>query len=133
MSSISNVSSRYKKLAFRLDCHEFAVSYGESNDWLVFARANYSANRKGKRQYLNETKKRDLLNRLNKYFEKRVTIPGIRRGEHEEIETLINEEALLLARYLRNEIQEWNPRIAVIEYPNGLSFRRIGQSHVDKP
>jgi len=112
MSSISNVSSRYKKLAFRLDCHEFAVSYGESNDWLVFARANYSANRKGKRQYLSEAKNRDLLNRLSKYFEKKVTIPRIRRGEHQEIETLISEEAFLFAKYLRDEKPTWIPRIA---------------------
>jgi len=29
-------------------------------------------------------------------------IPRIMRGERQEIETLINEEALLLAKYLRN-------------------------------
>jgi hypothetical protein len=29
-----------------------------------------------------------------------------------EIETLINEEALLLAMYLRGEKQNWNPRKA---------------------
>jgi hypothetical protein len=34
------------------------------------------------------------------------------RGEKQEIETLINEEALLFAKYLRNEGQSWNPRTA---------------------
>lgn len=29
----------------------------------------------------------------------------------QEIETLINEEALLFAKYLRLETKEWNPRI----------------------
>jgi hypothetical protein len=33
-------------------------------------------------------------------------------GDKPEIETLINEEALLFAKYLRNERQSWNPRIA---------------------
>jgi hypothetical protein len=32
-------------------------------------------------------------------------------GSKQEIETLINEEALLLAKYLRNERTEWAPRI----------------------
>jgi len=71
-----------------------------------------SSNRKGKRQYLGEKKNRDLLNRLDKYFEKRVAIPRMRRGEHQEIETLIDEEALLLAKFLRNERKTWIPRVA---------------------
>ena len=70
-----------------------------------------SANRRGKRQYLNERKTRDLTNELNRYFEKRVTIPRMRRGKHQEIETLINEEALLFAKYLRGEKLTWHPRI----------------------
>jgi hypothetical protein len=44
-----------------------------------------------------------------------VTIPRIRRGESQEIETLINEEAFLLAQYLRNEKQIWIPRIAILD------------------
>jgi len=32
-------------------------------------------------------------------------------GEQQEIETLINEEAFLLAQYLRNEKKVWTPRI----------------------
>jgi hypothetical protein len=33
-------------------------------------------------------------------------------GDQQEIETLINEEAYLLAKFLRNEKQTWFPRIA---------------------
>jgi hypothetical protein len=33
-------------------------------------------------------------------------------GKKQEIETLINEEALLFAMYLRDEKHTWNPRIA---------------------
>jgi hypothetical protein len=35
------------------------------------------------------------------------------RGEKQELETLINEEAMLLAKYLRNERDTWSPRVAV--------------------
>jgi len=34
-------------------------------------------------------------------------------GEQQETETLISEEALLLAKYLRNERKDWNPRIPI--------------------
>jgi hypothetical protein len=33
-------------------------------------------------------------------------------GTNQEIETLINEEAMLLGMYLRNEKKDWIPRIA---------------------
>jgi len=56
-------------------------------------------------------KNRDLLNSLDEYFKKKVAIPRIRRGSHQEIETLISEEALLLARYARGKLSSWNPRI----------------------
>ena len=39
-------------------------------------------------------------------------VKRIRNGEHQIIETLINEEALLFAKYLKREIQNWAPRIA---------------------
>ena len=31
-------------------------------------------------------------------------------GKKQTIETLINEETLLLAKFLRNERKEWNPK-----------------------
>jgi hypothetical protein len=34
-------------------------------------------------------------------------------GESQTIETLISEEALLFAEYLRNEREIWHPRIAL--------------------
>jgi hypothetical protein len=41
-------------------------------------------------------------------------MPKIRIGDRQEIETLINEEAMLFAKFLRNEKPCWNPRIAVL-------------------
>jgi hypothetical protein len=48
----------------------------------------------------------------NRYFQSEIKMPRVRMGEQQEIETLINEEALLFAKYLRNEIEKWIPRIA---------------------
>jgi hypothetical protein len=42
-----------------------------------------------------------------------VEIPRIRHGSKQTLDTLINEEALLLGMYLRNEIKEWIPRIGI--------------------
>jgi hypothetical protein len=51
---------------------------------------------------------------LNEFFETKVEVKRIRNGEHQTLETLINEEALLFAKYLRKEINSWNPRITII-------------------
>ena len=45
-------------------------------------------------------------------FELTVEIPRIKIGDLQTLETLINEEALLFAKYLRNERDNWNPRLA---------------------
>jgi len=43
--------------------------------------------------------------------ESNVEIPRIRHGKKQTLGTLINEEALVLAKFLRNERKEWNPRL----------------------
>jgi len=58
---------------------------------------------------------RALIKNLNEYFQTEVEIPRIRVGKKQEIETLINEEAMLLGMYLRNEKKEWTPRIGVMQ------------------
>jgi hypothetical protein len=50
----------------------------------------------------------DLMTRAR---DSKIEVPLIRYGKRQRIETLINEEALLLAKYLRNEIIYWDPRI----------------------
>jgi hypothetical protein len=52
---------------------------------------------------------------LNKIFEVKVEVNRIRNGEHQTLETLINEEALLFAKYLRSETKSWVPRIPGID------------------
>jgi len=53
----------------------------------------------------------DLVRGLNRHFQSKLAIPRMRMGDKQEIETLISEEALLLAKYLRKEKREWIPRI----------------------
>jgi len=71
-------------------------------------------NKKRKREYLNDLKTKDFMNQLNGFFEAFVEIPRINVGERQTIETLINEEALLLAKFLRGEIKTWNPRLTSV-------------------
>jgi hypothetical protein len=52
--------------------------------------------------------------KLNQFFESNVEIPRIKVGKRQTLETLISEEALLLAKYLRNERKEWTPRILAL-------------------
>jgi len=65
----------------------------------------------GKRRYFSETMTREFTKRLNASFRTKVEIPRIMRGEEQEFETLINEETLLFAKYLRGEKETWIPRI----------------------
>jgi hypothetical protein len=55
-----------------------------------------------------------MMRGLDQYFESKVEIPLMRHGKKQKIETLINEEALLLAKFLRDENADWMPRIAII-------------------
>jgi len=47
-------------------------------------------------------------------LDKRVEVSRIRIEKRQTIETLINEEALLFAKFLRDERKTWAPRIAVL-------------------
>jgi len=42
-----------------------------------------------------------------------VEVPRMRIGKKQTVETLINEEALLLAKFLRDERDTWRPRIPI--------------------
>jgi hypothetical protein len=68
----------------------------------------------GKRIHLCEYEADSLAEVLNTLFESEVYIPRIRYGKKQTLDTLINEEALLLAKYLRNEKEKWIPRMANI-------------------
>ena len=73
-----------------------------------------SRKRKGRREYLNASQTRHLMKQLHAFFEAMVEVPRMRIGKRQTIETLISEEALLLAKFLRNERKEWNPRLSPV-------------------
>jgi CRISPR-associated protein Cas1 len=78
----------------------------------MFKTERMSTQKRGKREYLNDSKTKDFSAKLNEYFEAYVRIPRIKVGERQTIETLINEEALMLAQFLRKERKEWSPRVS---------------------
>jgi hypothetical protein len=54
-----------------------------------------------------------LAEDLNKFFTERIVkIPRIKIGYSQTIDTLVSEEALLFAKFLRKERQAWIPRVA---------------------
>jgi len=66
--------------------------------------------KQGKREYLKNNLTKKLMTKLEDYLKSTVNIPRIKIGKNQAITTLINEEALLFAKYLRGEITKWNPR-----------------------
>jgi CRISPR-associated protein Cas1 len=78
----------------------------------VMKHEDFSKNKVGQREYLNNSKTSDLTSKLYQYFESTVEIERMRHGKRQTVETLINEEAFLLAQYLRDEQEAWSPRIA---------------------
>jgi len=64
-----------------------------------------------KREFLSDDETEGLTDSLNKFFESKVEIPRMKVGKRQSFETLINEEALLLAKYLRHERKDWIPRL----------------------
>ena len=66
--------------------------------------------RKGRREYLSDAKTREMMRELNDYFDTKIELPRIRSGKRQRIENLINEENLLLAKYIRGEKKFWIPR-----------------------
>ena len=73
--------------------------------------------KKGKREYLTYPESKILLDELSRLFETKVEVKRIRNGDRQTLETLINEEALLFAKYLINELSTWNPRNAFLKKP----------------
>jgi hypothetical protein len=58
----------------------------------------FSQKRKGKLEYLNDAETKRMIKELQEYFVSMVEIPLIKHGKRQRIETLINEETLLLAK-----------------------------------
>jgi CRISPR-associated protein Cas1 len=98
---------------YRYLIDDFLIGFSKSMKPNDFAARTIMFNeKKGKRMYLNKTKTNELLKKLHDYFRSLVNVPRIKMGKRQEIESLINEEAFLLAKYVRSEKPNWTPRIA---------------------
>jgi CRISPR/Cas system-associated endonuclease Cas1 len=92
---------------YRFLIDDFLIGFCKSLDRRDFTlREESYQGRKGKRAFLCKQKNNEFLDKLEEYFQKKV-----RKGKRQEIETLINEEAFLLARYIRTEKETWTPRV----------------------
>ena len=65
----------------------------------------------GKKIHLKEYETNELAEDLNAFFDRMVNVERIKVGNRQTIDTLISEEALLFAKYLRQERKEWRPRL----------------------
>ena len=100
---------------FRCYVDDFLIQYSKKLKKKDFEK-HYSKGhyeKKTPRIFLNHSNTNSLIESLTKYFETTVPVPRIRRGRKQKIETLIKEESALLAKYLRNEISEWTPRVCI--------------------
>jgi len=91
---------------------QFCQSLGKS-DFMVKSES-LSRSRKGKREYLNDAETRRMMKELDGCFEYKVEIPFMRHGKGRKIATLVIEEALLLAQFLRDKKKVWIPKIVVL-------------------
>jgi hypothetical protein len=68
----------------------------------------------GKKIHLKEYETDSLANDLNLFFDRMVDVERIKVGKRQTVDTLISKEALLFAKYLRQEKEKWIPRVARI-------------------
>ena len=101
---------------YRCLVDDFLIGFceGLKNKDFIVKQEDYSRKRKGKREYLNKALTWDLIKGLYKYFGLKVDVARIRHGSRQTLDTLICEEALLFAKFLRGERESWLPRIAVV-------------------
>jgi CRISPR-associated protein Cas1 len=82
--------------------------------------------RMGKRIHRCEFETDGLAEDLNLLFDRMVEVPRIRQGTRQTPDTMINEEAYLLAKFLRHERETWVPRIA------SLAQWKLAETHLPK-
>lgn len=89
------------------DC---VIRFGEQLRKRDFRRV-YFGKPKYPRLFLKNERQKEFENLLHGCFNAKVEVARIRHGKRQTVETLINEETLLLAEFLRAEIKQWSPRV----------------------
>ena len=100
---------------YRYLIDDFLIEYCrnlKTKDFIVKTEKS-TRTKQGKREYLNNQLTKDLIKKLEIVFKSKVEIPRIKVGKRQTIKTLVSEEALLFAKYLRSERRDWFPRIAI--------------------
>jgi CRISPR-associated protein Cas1 len=107
---------------YRYLVDDFLIEYSQDLKRKDFiAKTELFNEKKGKRIYLNDSKTKEMTKGVHGLFLKTVKIPRVRYGSIQEIESLIYEESLLLAKYLRNGQQDWTPRVVPLnKFPISL-------------
>jgi hypothetical protein len=99
---------------FRSLADDFLIKHSKGlkkKDFVVKSE-KYARKKVGKREYLGDSKTRELRRAFYSYLEQKVDFPRMKHGNRQSIETLISEECLLFAKYIRGERKTWIPRIA---------------------
>ena len=107
-SLVCNLMELYRYLI-----NDFMIQFNQGlklKDFLVKGERTIRK-RWGKREYLNASKTRELERSLDNMFIGMIEIPRKKHGHRQSLETLINKEAQLLAKYLRGELTNWISRI----------------------
>ena len=97
---------------YRYLIDDFLIQYCQrlkAKDFVVKTE-DLTRKKKGKRKYLNNKLTREMMKQLNEYFESYVKIPRMKVGKKQTIETLINEEIMIFAKFLREEQEVWKLR-----------------------
>jgi CRISPR-associated protein Cas1 len=110
-SLVCDVQELYRHLV-----DDFLIQFSQrltAKDFIIKLES-LTSKKRGKRAYLNDSLTREMMNQLNNFFGSYVDVIRIRVGKQQMIETLINEEALLLGKFLRSEIVIWVPKNPIL-------------------
>lgn len=102
---------------YRCFIDDFLIKYSQKlkvKDFEKYYERGYY-NKKVPRKYLNHSETNNLIKSLSEYFEFKVDVPRIRRGKKSSVETVINDEASLLAQFVRGERDCWVPRVVLLK------------------
>ena len=96
---------------YRPSVDVFVINFSKTLKVKDFEKSCSYENGKIPRLFLNHEQNVNFRNAIHNYFKSLIEIPRLKVGKRQEFETLINEEALLFAKYLRHEKDSWIPRL----------------------
>ena len=98
---------------FMIDIVTISFVAGLKPSDFAFKTEAVSRSRMGKRQYLKNELTREYMQELNSFLDKKVDFPRMKNGRTQSVNTLIDEECLRLARFIRGDDSDWTPQISL--------------------